>query len=175
MKKILIVGCSCTGKTSTGHLIESRLGIPFFDLDDMFWNPNWEGTEDDKFREKVNQITSKDSWCISGNYNRVKDLTWSNADAVIWLNYPFPVIVRQAFYRTFKRVFTKELVCNGNTESFFKSFFTRESILLWVYQSYPNMLKRYDLRKNNPIYDSYQFFVFFDHYEVRNWIEKLRK
>lgn len=174
MQKIIVVGSSCSGKTSTGRLIEKHSGIPFIDLDDVFWKPGWQGTDDDEFREKIDKITKNDSWCLSGNYNRINDLTWARADAIVWLNFPFPVVFRQALYRTFKRALTKELVCNGNTESLVKAFFSKDSILWWVYKTYPSMTKRYLDRKKTPLYDNYKFYEFYNHYDVREWIETLR-
>jgi adenylate kinase family enzyme len=35
--KILIVGTSCTGKTTLGKRLNEKLNLPHFDLDDMHW------------------------------------------------------------------------------------------------------------------------------------------
>ena len=66
---------------------------------------------------------------------------------IIWLNFPFPVVLRQAIYRTIKRAYTRETICNGNTESFRKSFFSKDSILIWVLKTHKSMTERYTKAK----------------------------
>ncbi|MBW2651003.1 MAG: shikimate kinase, partial [Deltaproteobacteria bacterium] len=35
MKNIILIGYRCTGKTSVGEKLSERLGLPFFDTDDL--------------------------------------------------------------------------------------------------------------------------------------------
>ncbi|MBK22634.1 MAG: adenylate kinase [Halobacteriovorax sp.] len=175
MKKILVVGSSCTGKTSTARLIEKELGIPFTDMDDLFWKPNWGESSEEELRLKMTKATDAESWVMSGNFRRTNDITWARADAIVWLNLPFPVVLRQAIYRTLKRILTKESICNGNRETFSKVFFSRSSILMWVFRTYPTMFERYKEVQKKPLYKTYKFFEFHDHYEVRNWINSLKE
>lgn len=172
--KIIIVGCSCTGKTSTGRLIEKELGLPHTDIDDLFWKPDWNGSTDEELSSKLEEVTSKEKWCLVGNYGRTNHITWPKADLIVWLNFPFPVVFRQSLYRTLKRIYTGEDICNGNKETFFKQFFTRESIIWWVIKTYKTNFERYNTRKKEKTYGDLPILEFYNHYEVRDWVESLK-
>ncbi len=77
-----------------------------------------------------------------GNYSQANDLIWSKATAVVWLNYSFPLVWYRAFTRTIGRSITGRTLWSGNKESLKKAFF-RDSILLWVLQTYRSRRKRY--------------------------------
>ncbi len=80
---------------------------------------------------------------IDGNYSRVRDIVWARGTTIIWLNYPFRVVLWRALCRTVKRAATQEELFSGNRESFRKSFFSRESIILWVIYSYRRLRRNY--------------------------------
>ena len=80
---------------------------------------------------------------IDGNYSRVQDIVWARGTTIIWLNYPFRVVLWRALCRTVKRAATQEELFSGNRESFRKSFFSRESIILWVIYSYRRLRRNY--------------------------------
>ena len=80
---------------------------------------------------------------IDGNYSRVRDIVWARGTTIIWLNYPFRVVLWRALYRTVKRAVTQEELFSGNRESFRKSFLSQESILLWVVSSYRRLRRNY--------------------------------
>ncbi len=68
---------------------------------------------------------------MSGNYHSVREFMEVAADTVVWLDYPFPLVLGRMLRRTLRRVFRGELCCNGNREEIFKSFFTRDSVIWW--------------------------------------------
>lgn len=39
--RILIIGDSCSGKTTMGRRISTQTGIPHLDLDEIHWLDNW--------------------------------------------------------------------------------------------------------------------------------------
>ena len=71
-KRILIIGASGTGTTTLGKRLSTELGIPFIDLDDIFWIdseiPFTKFRNTEELRMLVNlEIYSKDEWIISGD------------------------------------------------------------------------------------------------------------
>ena len=144
MNKVAVVGVSCSGKTTFGMKLAARFGLRFTDLDDLFWNPGWAQTEPELFLEKVKDVLKGNKWIIVGNYKSVQESVLNEADTIIWLDYSKSVVWRQALTRTMKRAFFKEPCCNGNIESLKISFFSKNSILLWVYKDYPRKKKRYE-------------------------------
>jgi len=77
---------------------------------------------------------------VSGNYNSLmKDTIWQDANTIIWLNYPFGLVIHRFLIRTYRRVFLKEKCCGNNYESLGRVF-SNESMFIWI-------LKTYSMRK----------------------------
>ncbi len=132
MNRIAIIGTSCSDKTTLACKISKILHIPHFELDHLYWQPDWQHLERKLFREKVKKAVQYKRWVIDGNFSIVRDLIWENADTIIWLNYSFDVVFLQALARSIKRIVTKERLFGDNVESFRQTFFTKNSILYWI-------------------------------------------
>ncbi len=148
-KKILIVGTSCTGKTTFGKSISEKSNIPYFDLDDFYWLPNWVEKADDVFLEDIkNEILSNDKWIVGGGYTSlVKELLWTKADTIIWLDYSLPLILSRFFKRTFRRIVYKEACCNGNYETFYSSFIAKDNLFFWILRHYKSRKRKFNVWK----------------------------
>lgn len=157
MKKVAVIGVSCSGKTTFGKLLAKKHGLPFIDLDDLFWNPGWVQTEHELFIKKVQAVLDNDEWVIVGNYKSVQDVILNKADTVIWLDYSAYVVGARAIFRTIKRAIFKEPCCNGNFESFKLSFCSKDSILLWVYNDFSRKRKRYEEMISNGKFETKNF------------------
>lgn len=136
MKRIAIIGTSGAGKTTLAKELSSKLNIPAYELDNLFWLSEWQHVDLNSFAEKVGSIVEKDSWIICGNYSKVREIIWDKADTIIWLDYPFLLCFFRNLIRSLKRIFTKEQCCNGNYETMSRTFFSKDSILLWVIKSH---------------------------------------
>lgn len=133
-QKILIVGTSCTGKTTLAVKIGEQLNIPHFDLDDFHWLPNWvEQPDIEMLADIKTNILPIPKWIVSGNYtNLVKATLWKEADTIIWLDYSLSLILSRFFKRTYKRIVLKEACCNGNYENFYNSFLAKDNLFFWI-------------------------------------------
>jgi adenylate kinase family enzyme len=143
LARVVVIGTSSSGKTTFARELAERLGVDHTDLDSLFWLPGWQQREDDDFRARVGAWAAGERWVVDGNYTRVRDLLWPRATAVIWLDYPFILVLWRSLKRTIRRAVTGEMICNGNRETFRKSFLSRDSILLWVIQTHAKNRKRY--------------------------------
>jgi len=141
--RIVVVGTSCSGKTTLARKIAERLNIAHIEMDALYWDSNWTERPKYEFIELVENVVMQKSWVMDGNYSIVRDIVWGRANILIWLNYPFLTIIYQALMRTITRAITKEELFSGNRESFIMSFFSKESILLWVLKSYPRRKREY--------------------------------
>ncbi len=169
MKRILVIGVSCSGKTTLGSRLGNKLGIPVFDLDEYFWLPNWKILSEQQFRDKVDELTLASSWIVSGNYYSVASHAWERATDLIWLDYPLRVVLWRGLLRCIKRSVLKQQVCNGNYESFRRHFFTKDSMILWILKTFwrrkrefPKRILQYNL--NTKIFKSPK--------ECTRWLEK---
>ncbi len=150
--RIAVVGTTGSGKTTLAKQIAQSLAIPHIELDALHWEPNWTEVPNEIFRERVRQAIAPNSWVTDGNYSVVRDLLWPRANTIVWLDYSFPVTFSQLLWRTIRRAITQEPICNGNRESFRLSFFSKDSILLWLLRTYGKNRKKYPPLFQQPEY-----------------------
>ncbi|MBN1327664.1 MAG: adenylate kinase [Candidatus Cloacimonetes bacterium] len=141
MKRIAVVGTSCSGKTTFAGRLSQILQIPHIELDRLYWGPNWTIRND--FKEKTLLHLEQENWIVDGNYQKMREFVFARATTVIWLNYPFPLVFTRALKRTISRIITGEIIFSGNRETIRTTFFSADSILWWVIKSYPRMKKTY--------------------------------
>jgi adenylate kinase family enzyme len=134
--RIVVVGTSCAGKSTFARELARALGCTRIELDDLHWGPDWQPKPRSEFRRLVNEAVAAQAWVADGNYSAVRDILWPRAEAIVWLNYSFPRVLRQALGRTVHRCLTREPLWHGNRESIRRSFFSKESILVWVATTY---------------------------------------
>jgi len=172
-QRISVIGTSGTGKTTLAKQISQRLTITHIELDALHWEPNWVEAPDHIFRERVLKALSNESWVVDGNYNKVRDIVWVKADTIVWLNYSLLVIMTQLLWRTFERSLTQEELWSGNRETLQKSFFSRDSILLWALQTYSRRRKEYPLLFAKPEYSHLKIVQLGSPKAANNWLENL--
>ncbi|WP_198683248.1 P-loop NTPase family protein [Peristeroidobacter agariperforans] len=158
-ERILVIGTSCTGKSTFARSLASKIELPIVELDALYWEPGWTPAGPESFRQRVLESTRGEGWIVVGNYGTVRDALWSRATMVIWLNYGFAVTFARALRRTMRRAVTGEELWNGNRESIRRSFFSRESILWWVITTHRRRREEFTgLRASN-------------HYPHLRWVE----
>jgi len=172
-QRISVVGTSGSGKTSTASQIARRRGIQHVELDALHWGPDWTPVPPDVFGERVVQATSGDAWAVDGNYSRVRDLVWSQADTVVWLDYALPVIMWQLLLRTVRRSVAREELWSGNRESLGRALFSRESILLWALQTYRRRKREYPVLLSKPEHAHLAVVHLRSPRETREWLSGL--
>jgi len=142
-QRISVVGTTGSGKTTTAREISKRLQLPHVELDALYWAENWTGVPEEEFQARVRAAAAGERWVIDGNYSRIRHLVWGRAETVVFLDYGFLRVFWQLFQRTIHRSIRREELWSGNREEFRKSFFSRESILLWMLQSYHRRRRQY--------------------------------
>ena len=75
-----------------------------------------------------------DGWVIDGNYGYLRPDILPHADSVVWLRLPYRVGMWRTSRRAVARAWDRAPICGENYESWRQAFFSRDSILLWVYQ-----------------------------------------
>ncbi len=115
VQRILVAGVSGAGKTTFAQELSRRLDLPFHEMDGLFHGPGWEPIP--TFVADVEAIASGDRWVFdSYGYAAVRDLVWSLADTVIWLDYSRPVVLTRVLRRSTRRTLLGEPTFNGNVE-----------------------------------------------------------
>ena len=88
MKKIIVIGCPGSGKSTISRALHNKTGIPLYHLDMMFWNANKTTVEKSVFLERLSAVLERDEWIIDGNYASTMELRMAACDTVIFLDYP---------------------------------------------------------------------------------------
>jgi adenylate kinase family enzyme len=109
-KRVVVIGVTSSGKSTLAEALARRFAMDFIELDALHWEPNWKGAPLEVFRARVEKAIQAEKWVVAGNYHIVRDLIWPNAEAVIWLDYPFMTVFWQLTRRTFKRWWNQEVL-----------------------------------------------------------------
>jgi len=64
--RIVIVGTSCSGKTTLARKLSGRLEIPHIEMDALYWDSNWAERPKSKFIELVENAVMQKSWVMDG-------------------------------------------------------------------------------------------------------------
>ena len=171
MERIIIVGTSGSGKTTLAQQLAAQLNYPHIELDSLHWGPNW--TEAPDFLEKVDALTQRPFWVLDGNYSKSSHIFWPRADTIIWLDYPIWVNYWRMFRRTLQRVFGRELLWNGNRESFREQFLSKNSLFVYIHQTYGRRRQKYLALIQNNAYPNLTWIHHRSPYTTKRWLRQL--
>lgn len=91
MKKIIVIGCPGSGKSTFSRALQSKTDIPLFHLDMMYWNTDKTTIDKNIFRERLASVLQMDEWIIDGNYGSTMELRLQACDTVFFLDYPLNI------------------------------------------------------------------------------------
>jgi adenylate kinase family enzyme len=117
--RIVIVGTSGAGKTAMAKRIAAELGVAHIELDALHWGPGWTAltrTNPDEFTRRVGAAIAAEAWVVDGNYGVVRELVWSRATHVVWLDYDRHVIMYRVVKRSMMRAIDRTELWAGNRE-----------------------------------------------------------
>lgn len=151
--RLAVVGTSSSGKTTLAAELSERINLPHFDLDNLYWGPEWTPCPKPRFRDTVRAETRKDTWICSGNYSSVRDLVLGRATHIVWLDYPLPLVFSRAVRRTLSRLVTQRELFNGNRERW-TMMFSPDWIPWWVLRTHRRRRREYPRLFRDPAYAS---------------------
>jgi len=108
MKKVLVIGSGGAGKSTLANQLGKLLKIEVFHLDQLYWRPGWVETPKTEWLKTVEELVSRDSWIMDGNYSGSLDLRLAACDTVIFLDLTrtlclWRVLKRAVVYRNRNR------------------------------------------------------------------------
>ncbi len=118
--------------------LAEALAMPHVELDALQWESNWHGlTQHDphEFIRRVAAATAADRWVVDGNYGLVRDLIWSRATHLVWLDYERRVIMARVIRRSLVRIACRTELWAGNREVWHRIFRPSHPIL-WAWNTW---------------------------------------
>lgn len=83
-KRIMVIGCSASGKSTFARQLGKIIGLPVTHLDNLFWKSGWIEEDREVFRRKQQEVIDTDRWIIDGHYKSTMDIRLERADLVFW-------------------------------------------------------------------------------------------
>ncbi len=103
MKKIIVIGCPGSGKSTFSRKLEKVTNIPLYYLDMMNWNEDRTTVEKDIFQSRLDAVLKKDSWIIDGNYFSTMEKRMKECDTVFFLDYETEICLSGVMERKGKK------------------------------------------------------------------------
>ena len=174
--KINVIGTSGSGKSTFAHRLAERLDLPYIEMDSLFWLPNWKERSDEDFFARLEAELRRPGWVLDGNYTRTQFIKWRNVDMIVWLDYGFYRTLFQALRRALTRSWKKNELWpgTGNRESFRRSLFSRNSILLWTLKTYRANRKKYLALTDNTGHSPIQFVHLRSPQETKRFLDSIQ-
>ncbi len=99
MKKIIVIGCPGSGKTTFSERLRDKTGLPLFYLDAIWHKPDRTHISREEYDARLAEILRLDSYIIDGNYSRTIESRMAACDTVFLFDLPVEVCLEGAISR----------------------------------------------------------------------------
>ena len=82
MKKVIVIGCPGSGKTTFAEKLSDKTGIPRFYLDAIWHKPDRTHISSEEFDMRLSEILALELYIIDGNYSRTVERRIAACDTV---------------------------------------------------------------------------------------------
>mgnify|MGYP002795331513 FL=1 len=96
MKKVIVVGCPGSGKSTFARKLQEKTGLPLYYLDMIWHKPDKTTLTKEEFDEKLHELIARDEWIIDGNYSRTLEPRLQACDTAFVFDLPLEVCLAGA-------------------------------------------------------------------------------
>ena len=96
MKKIIVIGCPGSGKTTFAEKLNKCTGLPLYYLDAIWHKPDKTHISREEYYERLAEIFQTPEWIIDGNYNRTIEMRIQQCDTIFLFDLPTEVCIQGA-------------------------------------------------------------------------------
>ena len=151
MKKVIVIGCPGSGKTTFAEKLQNFTGLPLYYLDTIWHKPDKTHIPREEFDERIKEIFKTSEWIIDGNYGRTIEMRMKECDTVFLFDLPTEVCIQGATERIGKGRYDLpwlETELDPEVESFIREF--PETTLPKIY----DLIEKYKAEKEIIIFKS---------------------
>lgn len=88
MKRVVVVGCPGSGKSTLVLQLGRLLDLDVIHLDDIFWSPNRLRPSATEQAQLLGDILDRDRWILDGDFPETHALRFRAADTILFLDTP---------------------------------------------------------------------------------------
>ena len=114
IRRVLVAGSTGAGKSTAARALAAALDLPHVEMDALWHGPGW--TPREQFADDVAAMLATGRWVTEYQYRTVKADLLADAQAVVWLDHPFPLVAGRLVRRSLFRAVTRRPLYNGNVE-----------------------------------------------------------
>ena len=86
MKKVIVIGCPGSGKTTFAEKLAKKSGLPLFYLDAIWHKADKTHISREEFDQRLGEILALDAYIIDGNYSRTVERRIAACDTVVFFD-----------------------------------------------------------------------------------------
>lgn len=164
MKKVIIIGCPGSGKTTFAEKLNKCTELPLYYLDAIWHKPDKTHISREEFDERIAEIFNQSEWIIDGNYKRTIEMRLRECDTIFLFDLPTEVCLQGVIDRIGKSRYDLPWL-ETELDQEFKQFIEDFPIdtLPYIY----DLLEKYKADKN--------VFIFKSRQDADDYIKKVKK
>jgi len=158
-KKIVVIGCSGSGKSTFSRRLAEITGLPLYYLDMIWWRKDCSHISRLSFERKQKAIIKTDKWIIDGNFRRTIELRISRAELIYFLDLPTQVCIDGVLNRGKRPDMPCDLPADDELIEYIKNYDVNcKPLIMHLFKQYPDK----------------KIITFHSHKEIDLYIENLK-